>query len=196
MTGTPENPELDLIFHVNGTLHEAKAAALDAVLAEDDDLRAEYDALVALRAEMQAEEIQSPGEFGLARLLREVGREGAVAAAPQAPNRTWMWQLAAAVATVALLGQSLFLRGGGVDEAGYQMAGAAPAGVLAVAFVEDATEAQIRALLQGLDLEIVAGPSALGFYDLGVMDGGDHAAAVSGLSDATTIVESVEDGTR
>lgn len=196
MTGPREAQELDLVFYVNGTLPDAEATQVEALLARDAELRAEHDALVAIRAEMQAEDLCSPSAFGLARLMRDVGRESAVAATPQATNRVWMWQLAAAVATVALLGQGLWLRGGveSGGAGGYQMASAAPSGRLTVTFAAEATEGQIRDLLLALDVEIVAGPSALGFYDLDVLEGGDHAVAVTGLRDAAGIIESVNDG--
>jgi len=191
MTRTRDDIELDLAFHVNGTLSEAETAEVDAWLAKDDALRDEHDALAKIRAEMQAEEVSSPGAFGLARLMRDVGQKGAVAAAPQAPSRTWMWQMAAGLAVAALLGQNLWLRGG--DAPGYQLASAETSADMVVAFAPDATDEQIRGLLLGLDVEIIAGPSALGFYDLGVLEGGDASAAITGLRAATGIIESVED---
>lgn len=197
MTRPRDEIELDLAFAVNGTLSAADQAEVEEWLAKDDTLRAEFDALAALRAEMQAEHVAAPGEFGLARLLRDVGREASgttAAAEPPPPNRTWAWQLAAAVAVLALLAQTAYQRQSGTpDSGGYQLASAAPTADLVVSFVPEATEAQIRDLLVGLDLEIVAGPSALGFYQLDVRDGGDETAAQAGLRAAVGIVESIED---
>src|SRR5690606_33504609 len=92
-------------------------------------------------------------------------------------SRTWMWQAAAAVAVAALLGQTFLPRGAGAPEGGgYVLAGAEQPGALVVSFAPDAAEARLRDLLVGADLEIVAGPSALGLYRLDVLDGGDLTA--------------------
>jgi len=193
MTRTRDEIELDLPFAVNGSLTDAEMADFNALLEDDDLLRAEFDAMSVIRSEMQDDDVRSPGDFGLARLLRGVEREGSAIGAPVAPNRTWMWQLAAAVAMVAFLAQALFL--GGDDTGGYQLAGIDTAvdADLVVTFAPDATEEQIRTLLVGLNAEIVAGPSALGFYQIDLIDDVETIAAAETLRAATGIVESVED---
>ena len=55
--------DLTLPFWVNGTLSEAERAEFEAAMAEDPRLSAEAEALAAIRAGMQAEELRSPGEF-------------------------------------------------------------------------------------------------------------------------------------
>lgn len=200
MTRTRDEIELELAFLVNGTLSEAEAAEIEAFLAEDAQLVAERDALTAIRAGMQAEETRSPGEFGLARLLRDAGRDGG--GPVEIPtnvvplrSRTWMWQAAAAVAVLALLTQTFLSRDTGVPASGgggYVLAGAAEPGALVVGFAPGATEARIREVLLSADLEIVAGPSALGLYRLDVLEGGDLTTAAAALRAAGDIVESVE----
>jgi hypothetical protein len=198
MTRAREEMELDLAFLVNGTLSEAEMAEMEALLAEDQLLAAERDALATIRAEMQAEDIRSPGEFGLARLMRDVGREVAAPAEVKTNvvalrSRTWMWQAAAAIAVAALLGQMLLQRGTGAPGGdGYVLAGAEQPGTLVVSFAPATTEARLRDLLVGAELEIVAGPSALGLYRLDVLEGGDLTAATEALRSAADIVESVE----
>ena len=200
MTRTPTEIALDLPFLVNGTLSAADKAEIEALMAEDALLAAEHDAMAAIRTGMQAEEIRSPGDFGLARLMRDVAREGAVpvSAPVRAPARSWMWQAVAAVAVVGLLAQTFYQRETGSSgetgaaPAGYVLAGAEAPGALVVSFAPGATEAAIRDLLVGLDLEIVAGPSALGLYRLDVLEGGDLTAAATALRGAPEIVESVE----
>lgn len=195
MTRNRDEMELDLPFLVNGTLGDGARAEIEAWLADDALMMAERDALAAIRDGMQAEEIRSPGDFGLARLMRDVGREGHALAAPPAPSRTWMWQAAAAVAVAALLGQVLMTRNADTPAAagaGYQLAGAEVApGSLVVGFAAGATEEQIRALLLAQNLEIVAGPSALGLYRLEAR-GGNPMAATEALRAASDIVETVE----
>ncbi|MCW1934745.1 S8 family serine peptidase [Pararhodobacter zhoushanensis] len=192
MTRSPDEIALDLPFLINGTLSAADKAEIEALMAEDALLAAEHDALAAIRSEMQAEETRSPGAFGLARLMRDVGREGAATVPARAPSRSWMWQAVAAVAVVGLLAQTFYQRDTGESEARYALASAAMPGTLVVSFAPDATEETIRTLLVGQDLEIVAGPSALGLYRLDVVEGGDLAAAAAALRGAPQIVESVE----
>lgn len=198
MTRSRDEMELDLAFLVNGTLSPAEMAEMEALLAEDDLLAAERDALAVIRAEMQAEEFRTPGEFGLARLMRDVNRDTAApaTAATQVVTlrpRTWMWQAAAAVAVLALVVQTYLPTIGGAPQGeGYVLAGASAPGALVVSFAPDTPEVQIRDLLVGADLEIVSGPSALGLYRLDVLDGGDLDTATAALRAARTIVESVE----
>ncbi len=199
-----------LVFHANGTLDAEERATVEAALADDPDLRAELAALLAIRETMQAEDVQSPGEFGLARLMRDVEAEGR--AAPDAPEeapsnvvsitRLRIWQVAAAVVLAAGLGWNLVQMPLGPTATAPQMAEpmaeTAPAGyslasgesdvMFTVAFAPDATEAEIRSLLVGAGLEIVSGPSALGFYGLDLLDGEDAETARAALA-AAEIVE-------
>ena len=191
MTRARDEIEQDLPFAVNGTLSDADLAAFTALMDKDGQLRADFAAMSAIRARMQAEDARSPGEIGLARLMRDVDHDGA---APAAPNRTWIWQLAAAVAVAAFLGETLFLDG--ADDGGFQLAGVhhVETADLVVSFAPGATEDQIRTLLVGVNAEIVSGPSALGFYRLVVIDEGQAAiiTAADALMAAADVVESVQ----
>jgi len=200
-----------LPFRANGTLEGADLAAVDAALAEDAALRAELAALSAIRDTMQAEEVQSPADFGLARLMRDVDAEIRVATpAPAAANdnvvplmRLRIWQVAAAVVLAVGLGFNLSQFGPGsapmnsaeapmADPAGFSLAsGGEAAADFTVVFAPDATEAEIRALLLNSGLEIVAGPSALGLYGLGLVDLDTSDAAFAALT-ASSIVEDVQ----
>jgi hypothetical protein len=216
MTKTRDEMMLDLPFHANGTLSEAERAEIDAWLAEDALARAEAADLAAMRDEMQAEEVRSPGEFGLVRLMRDVGREQAAPVATPVASRPWIWQAVAAVAMVGLIGQALLPGAPGPGAApevvasapadlgpadlppddlaaapppAFEMAGVGPDGpTLTVAFAPDATEAALRDLLLAEGIEIVAGPSALGLYQLRADDLGAAQAALA----ASPLVASVE----
>jgi hypothetical protein len=194
-----------LPFRANGTLEGADLAAVDAALAEDADLRAELAALTAIRATMRAEEVASPGDFGLARLMRDVDAETHVAA-PVAANdnvvplsRLRIWQVAAAVVLAVGIGFNLPQIGPGSapmeraesEPAGFTLASGGSAADFTVVFAPDATEAELRALLLQAGLEIVSGPSALGIYGLGLIDAEMSDAAFAALS-ASAIVEDVQ----
>ncbi|WP_430448232.1 zf-HC2 domain-containing protein [Rhodophyticola sp.] len=166
-----------LPFYVNGTLGAAERAEVDAALADSADLRAELEVLTALRKQMQADEVESPGEFGLARLMRDVDREGPPSSAPVEEPGTVVpvrqlriWQIAAALVLAIGLAQSFVLLNA-PGEPGFELASGGAAGAdFVVGFAPDATEAQIRALLLDAGVEISAGPSALGLYELAVLD--------------------------
>lgn len=172
-----------LVFLANGTLAGAEKARVEAAVAADPDLQAELAALQAIRARMQAEDLpQSPGDFGHARLMRDLGRE------PR-PGRLWQGVAAAAVALLVVqtvlvrTGSDVRLADGGVE--------AQVGPVMTVAFSGTATEAEIRALLIALDLSIVSGPSALGLYRVAARDEAARTAALAQLT-ASALVESAE----
>jgi len=200
-----------LPFRANGTLTGADLAAVDAALAEDAELRAELAALTAIRDTMRAEDAQSPGDFGLARLMRDVEAAGRVAETPPVANdnvvplmRLRVWQAAAAVVLAVGIGFNLPQFGPGqqpeaVETAapeareGYSLAsgGAAGDADFTIAFAPDATELDIRLLLLDAGLEIVSGPSALGLYGVVLLDSGAGDAAREALL-ASDIVEDVQ----
>lgn len=184
-----------LPFYVNGSLDDAERAAVDAALAEDAGLVAEAQALATLRATMQAETVDSPGAFGLARLMREIERETAPARPPM-PVRSGvsgLWRIAAVLALVVIAGQALWTASRQPGPA-VSLAGGETGPALVVAFAPGATEADLRALLLDLDLVIVDGPSALGLYRLVPASGSaeDLAAAAAALAAAADLVDSVE----
>ncbi len=182
-----------LPFYANGTLDGDERAKVETALAEEADLRAELEVLVALRETMQAEEMQSPGELGLARLMRDLDREAQPAIAPAGADnvvplrRLRVWQIAAAVVLALGVAQSAYLIQSGDNAPAFELASGEemplPA-AFTVGFAPDATEAEIRAVLTEAQLQIVAGPSTLGLYDLAPWDGADPDAAEAVLAEA------------
>lgn len=184
----PERDEIQalLVFLANGTLEGAERARVEAAVAADPALQAELAVLREIRGRMHEEAApQSPGDFGHARLMRDLDRE----VRTQRPNRLWQGVAAAAVALMVLQfaltrsGDDVRLADGGVETQ------AGP--VMTVAFAGTATEAEIRALLIELDLSIVSGPSALGLYRVAARDEAARMAALTRLG-ASDLVESAE----
>jgi anti-sigma factor RsiW len=186
----PERDEISalLVFLANGTLEGAEKARVEAALASDPDLQAEFAVLKQIRTQMQSEAVErSPGEFGHARLMRDLARE----APPVRSNR--LWQGLAAAALALLVVQTVFsLNGGSLIRLAGGETETTSGPVLTVAFAGSATEADIRALLIEADLTIVSGPSALGLYRLAAKDEAARTAALAKLSAAGNIVESAE----
>ncbi len=173
-----------LPFLANGTLEEAERAEVESAVAGDPALQAELTTLQAIRTTMQAEEDFSPGEMGLARLMRDIPKDE-----PQKRvNRPWIWQAAAAVLLAVIVGQAVLLDRDGPG--GFELAGGEDAPITA-AFAADTPEADLRALLLSAGVEIVAGPSALGLYRLSPLEGTAIADAEVVLR-SSEIVESLE----
>ncbi len=175
-----------LPFLANDTLTGDERDQIQSAVAADPDLQAELAALKAIRTTMQTEEAFSPGEMGLARLMR------AVETTPAAPvKRPWLWQAAAAVLLAVVLGQGLALMrtNDPSDPGGYQLAGDTPA--FTIAFHADTTESQLRDLLLLAGVEIVHGPSALGLYQIAPLEGVTQAQAHATLA-ASELIESIE----
>ncbi|MBF9049725.1 hypothetical protein GTA62_00160 [Roseobacter sp. HKCCD9010] len=173
-----QNIEELLPFYANGTLDEAERAEVEAALAEDGDLRAELEVLVALRAAMQAEAVQSPGEFGLARLMRDVeGTDQDVIPTASPENvvplrRLRIWQIAAALVLAAGLAQTVFVMTA-PNQPGFELASGGTArgeAAFVVGFAPGTSEAEMRDLLLTAGVEIISGPSALGLYELTIFD--------------------------
>lgn len=181
---TPQEIQSLLPFLANDTLTGEDRGAVEAAVAADTGLQSELAALRAIRSTMQAEEGFSPGEMGLARLLRDAG-EQKVAARPAA--RPLLWQVAAAVLLAVVLGQG-FLMTRQSDPGGYQLAGSDAA--ISIAIAPDATEAQFREMLLSAGAEIISGPSALGFYELKIAEGATL-AEVHAILEASDIVENI-----
>lgn len=190
-----------LVFLANGTLEGDERDAVEAAVADDPQLQAELEALKSIRSEMQADApAATPGEFGLARLMRDIDRETQDRLSAQAPaettdrSRIWKFATAAAVALVALQ-TAVFVTS---PESVIELAGggseAQTGPTVIVAFNETATEGAIRAALLDLGLVIVDGPSALGLYTLAAPDEATRDAAIDRLSALTGLVDSAETG--
>jgi hypothetical protein len=175
----------NLPFLANETLGREERAEVEAAVAGDAALQAELDVLRVVRRTLRGEEMTSPGEFGLARLMRGVETEAKTAARAPQPR---IWQAAAAVLLAVVLGQGLLMTRSS-DTAGYQLAGT-PEPDFTIAIRPDAAEAGLRALMLDAGVTIIAGPSALGLYQLSLT--GDVAATdARAILEGSALLESV-----
>ncbi|MGH6947297.1 MAG: anti-sigma factor family protein [Kiloniellales bacterium] len=151
-----------LPWYVNGTLTADERETVEAYLAQVPEARDEVAFLRRLRDEVKAKQpVTTPGEFGLKRLQRQVEQERAA---------RWrgagLWRAAAIAAALVILVQGAVLfqtwrNGGDFIVAGTDDASAV---VLQMTFDPQATEAEIRQVLQTVDAHLVSGPGALGVY--------------------------------
>lgn len=192
-----------LAFEANGTLSETESAELAIWLGRDVALRDELDQAKKLRMTLRVDPLpQSPGEFGLARLMRDVSNEAPQAVAPKtapqtaAPERSRLWDLALAASVAALATATvttLALRAPTEAPVYEQASGDGDMPVLTVTFRPEASLGDLAAFLQEHDLIIVDGPGAMGLYRLAPPPGSDTEALAQTLRAADHLVLSVDD---
>lgn len=179
----------DLLDYIAGRATPELAARIEAAARQDPELAADIALMRGARTALAGAASDTPsGELGWKRLERELDR---------APGRArWpAWQVAAASAVAAVLLWQFavvptVLSGPG---GGYVTAtGNAKGASATIAFAPDATEAQIRALLQASGATMTGGPGALGLWTLGFSDTAARDAALARMRSASGVVESVQ----
>lgn len=181
-----------LPFHVNGTLRGEERQSVEDALKDDAALRDEAEALARLRRTMKdIDDGPSPGEFGLARLMRDIDRMETPARAPRRRGLVLPWSIAVA-ASAGFLALALGWAPADRSEPFRQASGVAEASYLTVAFQPDVPQSDVSDLLLEYGLAIVEGPSALGLYRVDPGVGRDLEALVSELRDRDAIIESVD----
>jgi len=172
--------DLDLLlpWYVNGTLSAEERRQVEAYLERSSHSRDEVALLRALRQQVKDEAVEnSPGELGLQRLKREIKQAGQIpASGDRMAGRTItiasFWRPLAAAACLVVLVQAgvmVGLRTGTIDPDTVGIASGTTGLIepqLQVTFAPDATEADIRELLQSAGASIADGPTALGIYKL------------------------------
>ena len=179
-----------LPFYLNGSLSGDEHARVEAALKADEGLRQQLEFLSAISGAVQSDGPASaaPGDLGLARLRRDIGR--------QQPRRSALRSVSA-LAAAFILGVGVMALWPSLDrgpeDAIYEQAGGPVAkGALIVAFRPGATAEQISTLLLSVDGVIVDGPSAIGLYRVDLPEGADAGTVVGRLLAAGEIVESAQ----
>lgn len=183
-----------------GRLSAQETADLEALAASDTALRAELALARAMARARTKDPVRSASSaFGWARLSRAIdaqplARPGLI----RLPDRFSRWQTAAAVFLAVAVWQfaavpSLQEHGRGAGP-GYGMAGGpqTPTFIARVTFRPEATELQIRQALLQVGAHLVAGPSALGLYDLAFANQAALTAGLTLLRANKALVEQVQ----
>jgi len=189
-----------LLSYAKGRLSVDERADVDAAAAQSPELHEELEYYKSLASAMEAapSDDAAPGELGWARLSRALDEtdrmEETVATPVGANDNSRGWRYAAMALGLVVMGQfgALFVQQQSADDtARYVPVTSQSAEFSAqITLVPDATEASIRDLLVSVDANIVAGPSALGVYQLGFVDAEARDQGLSTLKEATTVVES------
>ncbi len=203
--------ELDklLPFYVNGTLTEEEKTVVEKQLADDPAFEVERQYLVALHSKIKEQEMEgSPGELGLARLKASIQKEASIspqvvdeptpAPEPEQDNVVQGWWKPVAIA--ACLGLAVMstaqVNTAFFDDGMTTASGGASSGpVLQIFFEEAATEKDIRMLLRQKQLNIIEGPTALGFYRVELIGNGKKpiASVIQALEGHRAISEVLEE---
>lgn len=200
MTDTDKDLEQLLPFYANGTLEGEEKERVESRLAEDAEFAQELEYLKALRTKIKEEEVNSPGDFGLARLNREIDQELTENTAPQAANDNQGWRVTAIAAAIALmLSVGVHIYGNVFEKSDYITASGThqvEGPVMQVFFKEDAFEAEIRTLLIAEKLTIIEGPTEVGYYRIAAktkLTDEETKALLARLSSSTLVSEALRE---
>lgn len=197
-----EDTEALLVFLANETLDGEERNALEASVAQDPKLAAELAALRRARQTLKsAEQAQSPGASGLARLMRDIEPESTPIPVPLAANMTRaprVWKIAAVLFFGLFVAQTTLIAMNDAQsepdmklasgDAGY--AGNGP--TLRVDFHDSANLGDLSELLLDLELIVIDGPSSIGFYTLEAPDQSSRDHAFEALQEHPDLVDTVE----
>jgi len=185
-----------LLDYVQGRLSATERAEIDLAIAADNGLAEELSYYQAMANANEPVAKSADHEFGWARLSKSIDAEtSAPASQPIAANdNSFKWKLATMAFGLIALAQ-----------AGIMMSTSAPADSetavyvpvtqnsnheVRLIFTDNATNKQIRTLLNQIGAEIVTGPSALGIYNVRFASEAEGEAGLERLREASGIVES------
>lgn len=175
-----------LPFYVNGSLDESEAAIVRDAVEADANLADEERELRSLRDQMQNQTVgNSPGELGLARLMRDIDR---AQPAPLVEKRTvWASLAASAVTALAIFGWTQM-----TNEPVYvQASGESAIEGIEVLLHPNITVQELSDTLIDLELVIVDGPTALGIYRIGPEAGQELSEVANKLMGLTNVFDYV-----
>ncbi len=165
-TDKQEHPDKLLPWFVNETLSSNERDDVAQHVQACSRCQQEIALLQRIRTHIKETHTQSPGEFGLKRLLSEIRKEQAVTKVERLRPSGW-WQKGFAIAASLII----FIQAGFLLDAWYLSKPMVPlAGpqtheqVLQISFQPTATEAQIREAMSHIHGTFIDGPSSLGLY--------------------------------
>ena len=165
-TDKQAHPDELLPWFVNGTLSSSERNDVAQHVQACSKCQQEIALLQRMRTHIKETPSQSPGEFGLNRLLSEIRKEQVVTKMEQPRSSGW-WRTGLAIAASLII----FIQARFLLDAWYLSKPMAPlAGpqtheqVLQISFQPTATEAQIREALSHIHGTFIDGPSSLGLY--------------------------------
>lgn len=175
-----------LPFYVTNSLDTEEANLVRTALLSDTDLQQEYYFLKKLHLAVKEQELPiSPGEFGLARLQKEIAKSRqdtrSHPSAIKLNKQGLFWKIGTIAACMGLVFQTYnyqyLAKTDGLTAASGPVAHQ-EIPILQLTFTPEAREKHIRDLLLTLNISIIEGPSALGVYRVQVGSDLEKAMAV------------------
>ena len=167
-----EHPAELLPWFVNETLSTEERYAVEQHIATCPQCQQEIALLQEMRSHVKGTRSESPGEFGLNRLLSTVRNDRSVTEVPEQSSSPW-WKTGFAIAASLII----FIQAGLLIDTWYlskpvvPLTGPQPQGlVLQVSFTPTTTEAQIREIITAIHGRFIDGPSSLGIYRIRLDD--------------------------
>ena len=158
-----------LPWYVNGTLQGEEKNAVEAFVEHDEGAQSQVEFLRKIRKTVKQDASGSPGVFGLQRLNSLISDQSK-SKQDQAPQSSVVsssrWKIAAAVAGFVVMIQAGLLFNTWDAPQYTPLSVDSDTQLLQVIFNENATERDIRSLLQSVGATISSGPGALGIYRL------------------------------
>ena len=185
-----------LLDYVHGRISDTEKHEIDAAIANDASLAEELAYYEGLANATDEPERAADHEFGWAKLSKSIDAEASnTPTVPAAANDNLnFWKVATLALGLVVAAQAAFLVGPlkpaiSEDPVYIPVAEAAEFG-LQVIFIDGATSASMNQLLNDLDAEIVAGPSAIGLYDIRFESESSRDAGLITLRSVPDIIES------
>ncbi len=181
-----EHPAELLPWFVNETLSTEDRQTVEQHLESCPQCQQEITLLQKMRTHVKEIRTESPGEFGLNRLLSRVRNDRAVTESPQhPPTQRWQNWLAIAASLIIVIQAGLLIDTWYISKPMIPLSGPEEHGlVLQVSFTPTSTEAQIREVISAIHGRFIDGPSSLGIYRIRLDD--------QGTSDKSTIKSAIE----
>ncbi|MFK7815058.1 MAG: hypothetical protein AB8B92_01865 [Gammaproteobacteria bacterium] len=160
--------EMMLPEYVNGSLSTENMKRIEQAMQHDTDITREIDFLQKLQHVVKNEQVESPTEWGWARLKRSLPKENEK---PIASTSSWWKPLAVAASFAFVLQTSYMLFSENKIDDGYvPLSTSEVENTIQIVFDQTINESQIRELLNSIEASIVSGPSASGVYRIAAKD--------------------------
>lgn len=192
-----DNKSARLLDYAQGRLGDVERAEIDLIISNDTKLAEELSYYQGLANAAEPASQSADHEFGWARLSKSIDAEthGHANQPIGANDNSRLWKIATLALGLIAIMQAGFMMNiqypQGSKDAVYVPVAQDGHLQVQLIFVDTATSNQMNTLLNELDAKIVAGPSALGLYDVLFTSPAQKEAGLKRLSEATDIVESV-----
>ncbi len=154
-----------LPWFVNETLSTEEQRTVEEHLETCPQCQQEIELLQKMRTHVKDIRTESPGEFGLNRLLNTVRNDRTVAAPPPPSSRWWKTGFAIAASLIIFIQAGLLIDTWYISKPMIPLSGSQEHElVLQVSFSPTTTEAQIRDVITAVHGRFIDGPSSLGIY--------------------------------